>query len=218
MRVSICPEEMFLWLEEPVPISACPVTKATQFLRMFSGHTEISSEQSMALIEQLPDKMKGEKWRRIASAISPTYADSLLADIQEVEKAKKTKKTIRARLVEARIGQGQFRKDLEQRWDNACELTGLQLRELLRASHIKPWPQSTNPERLDGNNGLLLAAHVDALFDRGLISFSDVGKLLYAKRFPNSEKKSLGSPTSLSSKLNKTEAKYLAYHQKMFGF
>ncbi|MGH8783212.1 HNH endonuclease [Paraburkholderia sp.] len=50
----------------------------------------------------------------------------------------------------------------------------LTVRELLIASHIKPWRESDNEERLDGMNGLLLATHADRLFDRYLMSFREV--------------------------------------------
>lgn len=50
--------------------------------------------------------------------------------------------------------------------------------ELLRASHIKPWRHSSPRERPDPDNGLLLAVHVDGLFDRGLISFDDNGAII----------------------------------------
>jgi putative restriction endonuclease len=46
------------------------------------------------------------------------------------------------------------------------------------ASHIKPWCESTNEERLNGENGLLLTPSIDHLFDRGFISFEDNGELL----------------------------------------
>lgn len=60
-----------------------------------------------------------------------------------------------------------------------CRLTGTADPTHLRASHIKPWADSTDRERLDGNNGLMLAPHVDHLFDRALISFADNGRLLW---------------------------------------
>jgi predicted restriction endonuclease len=50
--------------------------------------------------------------------------------------------------------------------------------EHLRASHCKPWRDSTNSERLDGDNGLLLTPSIDHLFDRGFISFAADGRLL----------------------------------------
>lgn len=85
--------------------------------------------------------------------------------------------TEKSQLILARRGQGLFRRRLEY-IESGCRLTGVSDRAHLRASHIKSWRDSTNRERLDGNNGLLLAPHVDHLFDRGFISFEDNGKLL----------------------------------------
>ena len=48
----------------------------------------------------------------------------------------------------------------------------------LRASHSKPWRDSTDEERLNGENGLLLTPSIDHLFDRGFISFEDSGELI----------------------------------------
>jgi hypothetical protein len=46
---------------------------------------------------------------------------------------------------------------------------------LLRASHIVPWADCTDEQRLDVHNGLLLSALWDAAFDCGLVSFADDG-------------------------------------------
>ncbi|HHQ4534960.1 HNH endonuclease [Aeromonas veronii] len=62
----------------------------------------------------------------------------------------------------------------------ACRVTGVSNKVLLIASHIKPWCKCDNIERLDGNNGLLLSPHIDKLFDRGWITFTDAGDLLCA--------------------------------------
>jgi hypothetical protein len=48
----------------------------------------------------------------------------------------------------------------------------------LIASHCKPWRDSSNEERLNGENGLLLTPSIDHLFDRGFISFEDTGRLI----------------------------------------
>ncbi|WP_350029978.1 HNH endonuclease signature motif containing protein [Caballeronia sp. GAOx1] len=92
-------------------------------------------------------------------------------DIAETEKLQ---------LVRARRGQGLFRSRVEL-LEKDCRLTGITDRQHLRASHIKPWCKSTDNEKLDGNNGLLLSPHVDHLFDRGYVSFSSDGTLLVAK-------------------------------------
>lgn len=113
------------------------------------------------------------------------YEDQL---IDEGTSAKKIDKTTRLALVQARIGQGQFRKNLLKRWQGRCALSGLQHPEMLIASHIVAWSLCNNEARLDIDNGLLLAAHVDRLFDRGLISFYDKGTLLFSDQFNQADR------------------------------
>lgn len=85
------------------------------------------------------------------------------------------------RLARQRVGQDVFRKALLDYWDGACAVTGLALPEVLRASHAKPWTDCTSDEdRLDVFNGFLLVAHLDALFDRGLITFDVGGEMVFA--------------------------------------
>jgi ribosomal protein L34 len=85
------------------------------------------------------------------------------------------------RLVRQRVGQDVFREALLDYWDGACAVTGLALPDVLRASHAKPWADCTSDEeRLDVFNGFLLAAHLDALFDQGLITFDDGGGMVIA--------------------------------------
>lgn len=85
------------------------------------------------------------------------------------------------RLVRQRVGQNIFRESLMDYWGGACAVTGIALPALLRASHAKPWAEcNSDAERLNVFNGFLLAAHLDALFDRHLISFDDSGKILFS--------------------------------------
>lgn len=79
-------------------------------------------------------------------------------------------------LIKARRGQGVFRAKVLQ-IEPRCRLTGTADPAHLRASHIKAWANSSDRERLDGNNGLMLAPHIDHLFDRALITFDDSGRL-----------------------------------------
>ena len=94
--------------------------------------------------------------------------------------------TERRAVINARRGQGVFRTNAES-IEERCRVTGITDRRLLRASHIKPWRSCTsNYERLDGYNGLLMAPHVDHIFDKGYISFKDDGQLLVSPRIaPN---------------------------------
>jgi putative restriction endonuclease len=85
--------------------------------------------------------------------------------------------TERQALIVARRGQGLFKQRVMEIEDH-CRITGVTNRIHLRASHCKPWRDSTNPERLNGENGLLLTPTMDHLFDRGFISFEDSGTLI----------------------------------------
>jgi putative restriction endonuclease len=85
--------------------------------------------------------------------------------------------TERLALIKARLGQGEFRQRLLKDW-RGCAVTGIDAPELLRASHIKPWRMSSNDDRLNPFNGLMLLPQYDHLFDRGYITFEDSGHLV----------------------------------------
>lgn len=99
---------------------------------------------------------------------------------QEISASSTLSSTEIEQLVKARRGQGIYRTNL-MRIEKRCRLTGVDDARLLVASHIKPWKDCSNEERLDGHNGLLLSPHVDRLFDRHLISFSDDGQIIVAQ-------------------------------------
>ena len=92
--------------------------------------------------------------------------------------------------VTVRLGQHIFRKNLLSIYDS-CILCGIKNTSLLKASHIKPWSKSSNIEKLDPSNGLLLCANHDALFDSGLISFNDNGYLLISEQISNDDRQKL---------------------------
>jgi hypothetical protein len=85
--------------------------------------------------------------------------------------------TERTALVQARRGQGLFRDNVRS-IEHACRITRVARMEHLVASHIQPWRDSSNEQRLDGENGLLLTPTVDHLFDKGFISFENRGQLI----------------------------------------
>jgi putative restriction endonuclease len=85
--------------------------------------------------------------------------------------------TQKQQLVQARRGQGIFKSNVRLN-ETRCRITGVHDARLLIASHIKPWADSSDKEKLDGCNGLLLSPHVDRLFDKGLISFENNGTVL----------------------------------------
>ena len=85
--------------------------------------------------------------------------------------------TFKEQLIKARRGQGIFRSSVLLT-EQACRVTKVSDPKHLRASHIKPWKVASDAERLNGFNGLLLSPHVDHLFDKGYISFSNTEQLL----------------------------------------
>lgn len=103
--------------------------------------------------------------------------------VKEIREDKSLGETEKAQLIKARVGQGIYRKNVSN-VEKVCRVTGTGDAKFLIASHIKPWAKSTNGERLDGNNGLMLAPHIDRLFDRGYISFEDDGELILSKQLP----------------------------------
>jgi hypothetical protein len=116
-----------------------------------------------------------------ARAVKPVPADDL--DIwerkleQQIVNDTTVRETDRVAIVRARLGQGLF-KDRVSRIESRCRITGVENPVHLIASHCKPWRDSTNEERLDGENGLLLTPSIDHLFDRGFIGFENDGALI----------------------------------------
>ena len=102
------------------------------------------------------------------------WEEHQLSAIQSDEYLMETEKQS---IVLARRGQGLFRQRVSS-VERACRVTKVSQPEYLRASHSKPWRDSSNEERLNGENGLLLTPDVDLLFDRGFLSFEDNGKVL----------------------------------------
>ena len=156
------------------------------------GQGNVEIEDDLASIDELREENKQED-EVVASNIPSTQ---------------------KQQIVLARIGQGLFRLNLEK-VESRCRVTGLSDKRFLIASHIKPWRDSTNEERLDGQNGFLLSPHVDKLFDRGWISFSDDGLLLISSQEILSVLQNWGINSAMSlGKFKEKQKAYLDYHRK----
>ena len=124
----------------------------------------------------------------------------------------KEKKTTREALVESRRGQGKYRDELLDLW-KLCSISKFSMKEFLRASHIKPWRDSNNIERLDKFNGLLLNPTLDIAFDRGFISFDDDGVIIISKNYKE-DLLNMGIDKYLKMKVVYPEQlKYLNWHR-----
>jgi len=130
------------------------------------------------------------------AGISVIYSkpiDFVIAEpIQEYISKKIPNITERKGLVTSRVGQGAYRKSILYRWEFQCAVTKYNKADILIASHIVPWRHSTDEERLDVDNGILLCPNYDALFDQHLISFEDDGRIILSKSLTQSNYKQLG--------------------------
>lgn len=86
----------------------------------------------------------------------------------------------RLQSIKARIGQKAFRDVVLKLYQNRCCLTGIDLPEVNRASHIIGWAERLET-RMDPRNGLCLSATYDAAFDRKLITFDDDYRMVLSK-------------------------------------
>jgi len=124
--------------------------------------------------------------------------------------------TTKQQVVDARRGQGAFRIALEKAWGGGCAITRTANSSLLRASHIKPWRDADNRERLDPDNGLLLLATLDAAFDTGFISFDDAGRILISEELAAADATGAGIEPSLRLMRTPSSAQkgFLNYHRE----
>ena len=124
--------------------------------------------------------------------------------------------TTRRALIYARVGQGKFKENVSN-FEKECRLTHVENLTHLIASHIKPWRESSDDERLSGDNGLLLTPSMDHLFDRGFISFGDEGEVLVS---PVADVESLSrmgvrcDRPMIAGHFNDDQKHFLNYHRK----
>jgi hypothetical protein len=182
------------------------------------------AELGLASINGLPNGAAGarrvsnipalHRLLRRAFQLSRTLPDALLRVFQS-QVSKLPRATEAERLVVQRVGQDIFRRGLLEYWDGRCAVTGLSVPDLLRASHIKPWAQcESDAERLDVFNGILLAPHLDAVFDAGFISVAEDGSVLVSSALPGDARAILGlkSPLKLQG-LHHSHERYLLWHR-----
>jgi hypothetical protein len=207
----ICPAASYLPLKKPLLLDPENLTGRHKLISMYGSYQEIDKNVALRVLDLIPaseDQEVLSNLKMLCGNDSQNAHDDIVRIEEEV-----SHETTRRTLTDARLGQGKFRNDLLQLWNSRCAVTGCSIVEILRASHVKPWKPSTNRERLDPHNGLLLVAHLDALFDAGLISFDDQGSMLVSQRISQKDREEL----RLGGRLRKTPweelKKYLAYHR-----
>lgn len=205
----MCPDDYYWWLDEPVTLDSRVITGKSKLLGMFGSYTELDLPTVGRLLDAIPACQRQEKWMRITDSIQCAPMEPLAAE--DMYDGSEPVTSVLTRII-TRRGQGQFREDLMRVWGGACAVTGIECREVLRASHVKPWANSTPKQRLDSHNGLLLSANLDALFDKGLITFDDSGQMQISPRLDAKHRVALNLPKPLRF-APKELATYLKYHR-----
>lgn len=188
-----------------------------QNLISISGYSAINSVME-SLATYTPYQVQDKRGKGMYSAALNSYKQflsltcqiAIADDIDNIIKDKKISETEKSTLVKARVGQGKFRENLIGYW-KSCALTGYGSTQFLIASHIKPWCDSNNDERLDTYNGLLLLANLDKAFDLGYITFSDVGNIIVSEFIEKPEL--LGINKDMHIHLVSEHQKYMEFHR-----
>lgn len=163
----------------------------------------------------VPDVPALHRLLRRAFQLSMALPGELLHSFEK-KVAALPKTTEAERLVIQRVGQDLFRDRLLEYWEGRCAVTGLAVPALLRASHIKPWADcESDAERLDADNGLLLAPHLDAAFDRGFISVQDDGAIVVSETLDADARAVLGLDQPLRIRgITDGHRSYLPWHRE----
>jgi putative restriction endonuclease len=150
--------------------------------------------------------------RTLPQALVSRYREQVALDLATVMGSDST--TEREAVVKQRIGQQMFRDGLMTLWQCRCAISGLDVPELLRAGHAKPWVASSDEERLDVYNGLLLSANLDAAFDAGLLCVEDDGSVLSSLQLSRQAVALLGLDTPRRVGIAAGHRPYLDWHRR----
>lgn len=124
--------------------------------------------------------------------------------------------TERTGLITSRVGQGAYRKRIIHRWEYKCAVTGFNKLDILIASHIVPWCESNDDERLDVHNGILLSPVYNALFNKHFITFENNGKIILSNTIENAAYKKIGvMGTEKIKDLSIHNQQYLERHREL---
>lgn len=167
--------------------------------------------------ELLAEALKGLIGQSFWDAYATVGAYQALAGSQEEEAAISEQflegATFREQMIKARRGQGVFRANVLLH-ESACRVTRVGEPRHLTASHIKPWREASDTERLDGSNGLLLSPHIDHLFDQGYITFSPSQALVVVPEVREKLLDAWGIDADVSvGEFSREQGAYLDYHR-----
>lgn len=170
----------------------CNEELAMKFLELVSSLNIFTLE-----VEQLELSME---------VIKKTEHNPLLGLIAEAELEIKTK---------MRRGKEQFRESLLPLWNGECPICGTAIEAVLKATHSKPWKDSSDAERLDPFNGILLCANHSALYSAGYIAFTGGGRLHISSRISEEDYPVYRLRKNLKVPVSPEHAPYLRWHKRI---
>ncbi len=229
--------EFYIFLSEHVSISESSarhyegavraVSKDMLKIGVINKHLEemnaVEFELALFLILQNEDfkakntrgnSMYSNGLKQYQSFLKCVFPDDAKLIVDKIKDDTRLSVTQKDAIVKARVGQGLFRKKVLEKYKN-CIVSHIADPRLLIASHIKPWSVSDNEERLSAENGLLLNSIYDKMFDLGLISFKNDGKIIVSKTILQSDKNILNVDENTSFDLHCTPVllRNLEYHR-----
>lgn len=155
-------------------------------------------------------EIDNDNWENLVNTLKRQY---------ETEINNPGKKTEIEQLVKQRIGQNILRNYLlnsENEWNGCCPFTKIKDRDLLRVSHIKPWEDCDDNERLDPSNCILLSSLWDAAFDRALVTFDNQGKPVFSEYLCNEARIIMNCNRNIHIHINRKRERFLKLHRQKF--
>jgi len=215
LDVPVLPKEHWALISPLLPAKYAPLNRETGDGLQSVYLAELGANLGRTLIEIL-NRVRPQI---VAVALGPSREDTGRERWEQAQVAalstSTTDVTEQQAIVMSRRGQGRFRANVS-RLETRCRVTHIDQSEFLVASHIKPWRHCNNRERLDENNGLLLAPHVDFLFDRGFISFEDDGETIISPVLDAVIARSFGVDPSTPPNVGRfrpEQCEYLRFHR-----
>jgi hypothetical protein len=173
--------EMIIWLAAVSGVDPRLIRKAAAAI----DRKQSRMSQAAAVRLVLPWSLVS---KHLTDAAHSSPVEAIIPDLDDIYRSKQ-RNTVRRALIQARLGQGQFRADVAKRWNDRCAVTGCAISSILRASHL------------------------DSLFDCGLISFADDGMMLVSAQIAD-ELKQFNLPDRLRREPATAERRFLAYHRR----
>jgi len=187
-----------------------PLNTVTSYAEFDEVRELILLDRDFVERDQRGNRMYSSALNHFGDYLADNGDGDLVYDLGLLEASSILTETEKRSHVNARIGQGEFRKQLISYWGR-CAVTGHGDERLLVASHIKPWRVCNNAERLDKFNGLLLSPTLDKAFDTGLITFESSGEIRVSPAFRDAH--ILGISHTFRIELEPRHGPYMNYHR-----